>query len=128
MRSLWPQLWPDNEHWWLGPGSRSRSSLVQDDGDRLDFKQPILRPSLRGANGSRERAPDDRLRDEAIHSSFAWRDGLLRFARNDVKFQMRLRVLAARGARGFARTVRASENRGRRECRVPNAPIASRAK
>jgi hypothetical protein len=23
---------------------------------------------LRGANGSRERAPDDRLRDEAIHS------------------------------------------------------------
>ncbi len=34
------------------------------------FKQPILRPSLRGANGSRERAPDDRLRDEAIHSSF----------------------------------------------------------
>jgi hypothetical protein len=26
---------------------------------------------LRGANGSRERAPDDRLRDEAIHSGFA---------------------------------------------------------
>jgi len=26
------------------------------------FKQPILRPSLR-ANGSRERAPDDRLRE-----------------------------------------------------------------
>jgi hypothetical protein len=25
--------------------------------------------SLRGANGSRERAPDDRLRDEAIHAS-----------------------------------------------------------
>jgi hypothetical protein len=25
---------------------------------------------LRGANGSRECAPDDRLRDEAIHSSF----------------------------------------------------------
>src|SRR6266849_9135828 len=30
------------------------------------FKQPIVGPSLR-ANGSRERAPDDRLR-EAIHS------------------------------------------------------------
>src|SRR6266478_4772834 len=39
-------------------------------------------PSLR-ANGSRECAPDDRLRDEAIHSFFARRDGLLRFARND---------------------------------------------
>src|SRR5674476_94800 len=26
----------------------------------------IVMPSLRGANGSRERAPDDRLRDEAI--------------------------------------------------------------
>jgi hypothetical protein len=37
--------------------------------------------SLR-ANGSRERAPDDRLR-EAIHSFFVLRDGLLRFARND---------------------------------------------
>src|SRR6478752_10393608 len=39
--------------------------------------------SLRGANGSRECAPDDRLRDEAIHPFFAWRHGLLRFARND---------------------------------------------
>jgi len=39
--------------------------------------------SLRGANGSRERAPDDRLRDEAIHSFFRRHDGLLRFARND---------------------------------------------
>jgi hypothetical protein len=29
-----------------------------------------LAPSLRGANGSRERAPDDRLRDEAIQSFF----------------------------------------------------------
>jgi hypothetical protein len=26
-------------------------------------------PSLRGANGSRERAPDDRLRDEAIQGA-----------------------------------------------------------
>jgi hypothetical protein len=34
----------------------------------FNFKQPIH--SLRGANGSRERAPDDRLRDEAIHSFF----------------------------------------------------------
>ena len=39
--------------------------------------------SLRGANGSRERAPDDRLRDEAIHLSAERENGLLRFARND---------------------------------------------
>jgi hypothetical protein len=38
---------------------------------------------LRGANGSRECAPDDRLRDEAIHSFFAQLGGLLRSARND---------------------------------------------
>src|SRR5467141_2161539 len=38
------------------------------------------------------------------------------------QIQIRLRIPAARGARGFAKTVRASENRGRRECRVPNAP------
>src|SRR5258706_5180294 len=34
--------------------------------------------SLRGANGSRECAPDDRLRDEAIHSFLARPHGLLR--------------------------------------------------
>jgi hypothetical protein len=33
-----------------------------------------------GANGSRERAPDDRLRDEAIHTLCATMDC---FARND---------------------------------------------
>ena len=37
--------------------------------------------SLR-ANGSRECAPDDRLR-EAIHGRNKKKDGLLRFARND---------------------------------------------
>jgi hypothetical protein len=35
-----------------------------------------------GANGSRERAPDDRLRDEAIHLP-SLHDELLRFACND---------------------------------------------
>jgi hypothetical protein len=39
--------------------------------------------SLR-ANGSRECAPEDRLR-EAIHSFFPMHDGLLRFARNDAE-------------------------------------------
>jgi hypothetical protein len=43
----------------------------------------LSQPSLRGANGSRECAPDDRLRDEAIYLFFPWRDGLLRCARND---------------------------------------------
>jgi dienelactone hydrolase len=50
-----------------------------------------LKPSLR-ANGSRERAPDDRLR-EAIHSAVEGKNGLLpRFApRNDGKHKGRLR-------------------------------------
>jgi hypothetical protein len=67
----------------MGPGSRSLRSLVRDDEIDSIFKQPILRPSLR-ANGSRERAPDDRLR-EAIHRAAQSKNGLLRrFApRND---------------------------------------------
>src|SRR5450755_1136358 len=36
--------------------------------------------SLRGANGSRECAPDDRLSDEAIQLSLCRQDGLLRGA------------------------------------------------
>src|ERR1700722_4316363 len=43
---------------------------------------PQTYPSLRGANGSRECAPDDRLHDEAIHPALL-PHGLLRFARND---------------------------------------------
>jgi hypothetical protein len=39
-----------------------------------------------------------------------------------------LRDPAALIARGFAKSFRRPANRGRRECRVPNAPIASRAK
>jgi hypothetical protein len=36
----------------------------------LDAPSEWLSLSLRGANGSRERTPDDRLREEAIHLSF----------------------------------------------------------
>src|SRR5258708_6065904 len=56
-----------------------------------------MKPSLR-ANGSRERAPNDRLR-EAIHLAAQRKNGLLRrFApRNDVK--TRVRALAERCAR-----------------------------
>jgi hypothetical protein len=65
-------------------------------GDRARF----LFPSLRGANGSRECAPDDRLRDEAIHSFFMGHHGLLRFARNDeMTIGMLQRILSARISR-----------------------------
>ena len=61
-----------------------------------------------GANGSRECAPDDRLREaihrprrhcersEAIHLATVRKNGLLRCARNDVEFQTRVRSLATR--------------------------------
>jgi hypothetical protein len=70
------------------PVELSRRSLVRDDEINSIFKQPILRPSLRGANGSRECAPDDRLH-EAIHRAAQRKNGLLRrFApRNDVKIR-----------------------------------------
>ena len=39
---------------------------------RVPIHAIVLTPSLRGANGSRECAPDDRLRDEAIHYAEQW--------------------------------------------------------
>src|ERR1039458_3292155 len=53
------------------------------------------------------------------------KSGLLRFARNDGKTQPR--YLAAHFARVLLK-VPLSEIRGRRECRAPDAPAASRAK
>src|SRR5258706_15740010 len=119
MRSLWPELWPNNEHWLLWVPDRARGACHR----------------------ARGRAPDDRLR-EAIHRAAQRKNGLLR--------RFRLRSLSYGGrvaprndvapvsntasrSRGvirprFARTVRASINRGRRESRVANAPAASRAK
>jgi hypothetical protein len=100
------------------------------------FKQPVLRPSLR-ANGSRERAPDDRLR-EAIHRAAQRKNGLLRrfrlrslsyggqvAPRNDIKLKYDS-AFPRRDASGFLQKPFAQE-RGRRECRVPPAPAASRA-
>jgi hypothetical protein len=53
--------------------------------------------SLRGANGSRGCAPDDRLRDEAIQLPSQCGNGLLRFARNDGwASEQRKRAFAAR--------------------------------
>jgi hypothetical protein len=48
-------------------------------------------------------------------------------AMTSLHFQIRLRILAARCARGLPRTSGLLKFRGRRECRVPNAPAASRA-
>ena len=63
--------------------------------------------------------------DEAIHSFFARRDGLLRFARNDDQMD------APSHSRGVFRPGLANHfrpKRGRRECRVHAAPAVSCAK
>src|SRR6266851_7930326 len=89
--------------------------------------------SLR-ATGSRECAADDRLREaihrprrhcersEAIHRAAQRKNGLLRFARNDVELQTRFRDLAAQCARAVEKS---SAQRGRGERRMPVAPAAS---
>jgi hypothetical protein len=92
------------------------------------------RPSLR-TNGSRECAPDDRLR-EAIHCYTRKEAGLLRrsalYASRLSQAMTRvikthLHILAARSARAMHDPF-ALKNRGRRESRVPAAPAAPRAK
>jgi hypothetical protein len=85
---------------------------------------PQPAPSLR-ANGSRECAPDDRLH-EAIHLAAQRKNGLLRFARNDVT----LIPDACPRSRGAKRPSHAWKFpyppiRGRRECRAPDAPAAA---
>src|SRR5258706_8054150 len=88
-------------------------------------RQFVVEPSLR-ANGSRECAPDDRLR-EAIHGRNKKKDGLLRryAPRNDGKpaYDFALATRCARAAHLIFRAIR-----GRRERRVPAAPAASCAK
>jgi len=85
----------------VGQGIADRRAVERDDRDAVaDYAQEFVgagvdfsgrhvelpyvpsAPSLRGANGSRECAPDDRLRDEAIQLFFV-QHGLLRCARND---------------------------------------------
>jgi hypothetical protein len=61
-------------------------------------------------------------RSEAIHSFFLRQNGLLRCARNDGKIH--LRILAAQFARGLPKNS-CPLNRGRRECRAPDAPAAA---
>jgi len=54
----------DNETQTSGASRRENADVYP----LFDIRIEALDPSLRGANGSRECAPDDRLRDEAIHS------------------------------------------------------------
>jgi hypothetical protein len=61
----------------IGRGDSHNSDAI-----RVAGRRRRVRSSLRGANGSRECAPDDRFRDEAIHPCFL--DGLwIAGARND---------------------------------------------
>ncbi len=61
-------------------------------------------------------------RSEAIHRAAQRKNGLLRFARNDVELQTRLHDLAAPSARAVDEY---SAQRGRGERRMPVAPAAS---
>jgi hypothetical protein len=65
-----------NFRWRAGNAGPTKRFPIQFSSNRVST------PSLR-ANGSRECAPDDRLR-EAIHLAAQRKNGLLRFARNDV--------------------------------------------
>ena len=90
---------------------------------RFNFKQPS-QPSLR-ANGSRECAPDDRLR-EAIHGSAkqVW------IASSLALLAMTSRYASAISPRVFARVMPEASLpriRGRRECRALAAPAISYA-
>jgi hypothetical protein len=80
----------------------------------------------REANGSRDCAPDDRLRDEAIHACasrekdcFAALAMTVSWHTSAFPRQHRARVLLQPSP---------SKQRGRRECRVLGTPAASRAK
>src|SRR3984893_9075620 len=62
-------------------------------------------------------------RSEAIHSFFVLRHGLLRCARNDGECEHTF-AISRRDAPEVANNLR-PENRGRGECRAPDAPAAS---
>ena len=72
-----------------GPGRHQHCCRIGKPGTAAGAITKVASASLRGTNGSRECAPDDRLRDEAIHAFREWRHGLLRFARNDVIWPVR---------------------------------------
>src|SRR5258708_39126507 len=103
MRSLWPQLCLTMNI----RGYRSRIALAE----------PVIGRAFARPVGSLVRDDGDRFDFQTANSE-------------TVVAQISDTTPHSRGARRprFARTVRASENRGRRESRVANAPAASRAK
>jgi hypothetical protein len=109
MRSLWPQLWPNNEHWWLWVPDRARCARLSGTTE-IDsiFKQPLR---------AQRSNPSRRAKEEWIASSASL------LAMTAIQFQNM--TPHSRGAMhpSFARQC-PSINRGRRECRVPNAPAA----
>jgi hypothetical protein len=76
------------------------------------------------ANGSRECAPDDRLR-EAIHRAAQRKNGLLRCARNDV--DPHASAFSRRDTPELCKKPSAP-NKGRGECRAHGAPAVSCAR
>jgi len=93
------------------PARGERADRVRSTALDSIFKQPnhrrFLRPSLR-ANGSRECAPR--------WFAMTWN------SRHGFELQTRVRGLAAQCARAFDKSL---AQRGRGECRMPNAPAAS---
>ena len=63
--------------------------------------------------------------DEAIHSFFAWRDGLLRCARNDGAGIEHTSAFSRRVSPEVCKNPSPRKIRGRRECRVLAAPAVS---
>jgi len=110
IRRLRLQLRPKYMPVVMGPGSRSLCSLVRDDVD--GFKFQTTSSSLRGAQATKQSS----TREDWIAS--------LTLAMTS---KTRFRIPAARFARALPKHY-PSKNRGRRECRVPGAPAASRAK
>jgi hypothetical protein len=95
-------------------------------GSGLRRNDEMSKPSLRGALLSAEgrlRAKTDATKQSIASES---RGGLLRCDRNDG--WTHFRILAASPARGVLPNLPPSPDKGRGECRAPNAPAASRGK
>src|SRR5260370_37246495 len=115
----------------LSSGARPRDhvgSLVRDDEIDSIFKQPILRPSLRAQRSN----PSRRAKEEWIASSLP--PSLVELRRTSRSSQGRGSnfrydpAIPRRDPPEVLQDRSPQKNRGRRECRVPNAPAASRAK
>jgi hypothetical protein len=93
----------DGSEYWV---ARSSRAMTAESAARVPT--PSLRAQAKQSMGPRQKRMDCFV---ALLLAMTW-----------LKFQICLRDPAALIARGFARTVRASANRGRRECRVPMHP------